>query len=175
MSDEAEFTDFVHAHSPALLRLAYYLTADRGLAEDLLQVTLTKTYLYWGRITTRDAVHAYARTTMVRTATAWWRRKSWRAEQVRDVVPDSTATREPDRSGEIDERERVLAAVRGLPARQRAVVALRFLEDYSEAETARLLGCSPGTVKSHSSRALKHLRRTLGEPVQSLDLLEEDR
>ncbi|MFC0623331.1 SigE family RNA polymerase sigma factor [Kribbella deserti] len=172
MSDEAEFTGFVHAYSAALLRLAFYLTADRGLAEDLLQVTLTKTFLAWHRIHDREAVHAYARRTMVRTATAWWRRRSWHGEQAHDVVPDTATT---DRYGEIDERARVLAAVRRLPARQRAVVALRFLEDYSEAETARLLGCSPGTVKSHSARALKQLRRTLADPVSMLELVEEGR
>ena len=69
MSTDDEFTDFVRAHSAGLLRTAYYLTGDRGLAEDLLQITLTKVYLQWHRIESRGAVLTYVRKTMVTTAT----------------------------------------------------------------------------------------------------------
>lgn len=166
--DDGEFTDFVRVHSRALLRTAYYLTGDRGLAEDLLQASLTKTYLHWHRIRSRGAEVAYVRKTMVNTSINWWRRMSWQAERPRDDLPAMVVE---DGTDAIDERAGLIEAVRRLPARQRAVVALRYLEDLSEAETARLLGCSPGTVKSNTSRALKRLRSELNE--SALELVEE--
>ena len=165
---DAEFTDFVRAQSPALLRTAFYLTGDAGLAEDLLQASLTKVYLHWSKIDAREAAAAYARRTMINTATSWWRRFSWQREKPRDDVPD---LQNRDEYGELDERTDLIATLRRLPARQRAVLALRFLEDLSEAETARLLGCSPGTVKSQTSRALAKLRADLTAPT----FVEEDR
>jgi RNA polymerase sigma-70 factor (sigma-E family) len=171
MSDaDGEFTDFVRTHSPALLRTAFYLTGDPGLAEDLLQTTLTKVYLHWSKIDSRTAAPAYARRTMINTATSWWRRFSWHKEKPRDDVPDLHG---PDEYADMDERAHLLATLRRLPARQRAVVALRFLEDLSEAETARLLGCTPGTVKSQTSRALTRLRQDL--TADYYHLVEEDR
>lgn len=170
--DDADFTEFVQAHSAALLRTAYYLTSDRGLAEDLLQATLAKTYLRWSRIESGAASYAYARKVMVHIASSWWRRMAWRAERPRDDVPELS---QPADTEAVEERARVLAGVRRLPAKQRAVIALRFLEDLSEAETARLLGCSPGTLKSHTSRALKRLRTELADDPNALELVEEGR
>lgn len=167
---DAEFTDFVRAQSPALLRTAFYLTGDPGLAEDLLQTTLTKVYLHWPKIDARSAAPAYARRTMVNTATSWWRRYAWHREKPRDDVPDRNG---PDEYDGLDERAHLIATLRRLPARQRAVVALRFLEDRSEAETARLLGCTTGTVKSQTSRALARLRQDL--KADTYHLIEEDR
>jgi RNA polymerase sigma-70 factor (sigma-E family) len=162
-ADDREFTEFVRVHSAALLRTAYFLTGDRGLAEDLLQSTLTRTYLRWHRIEHRGAELSYARKTMASTAVTWWRRMSWHAERPRDDLPPLPVE---DGTAEVDERAGIVAAVRRLPPRQRAVVALRYLEDLSEAETARLLGCSAGTVKSQASRALKTLRRELSGTVE---------
>lgn len=168
--DESAFTEFVRARSPALLRTAYLLTGDRGLAEDLLQTALAKTYVAWGRIRDPEAVEHYVRRTLVTTATSWWRRKSWHAERPTGVSAGVDVVHPTE---DIEERDRVWAAVRSLPARQRAVVVLRFYADQSEAHTAELLGCSKGTVKSHSARALATLRARLGEAVPATSAEEE--
>jgi RNA polymerase sigma-70 factor (ECF subfamily) len=156
--DEA-FTAFVSARSRSLLRTAYLLTGDHGLAEDLLQTALTKTYLAWGRIRDRDAVEAYVRQTMITTQTSWWRRR-WRGETPTETLPETTYDAATATS---DERVRVFPHLRALPARQRAVIVLRYYEDLPEAEIARLLGCTPGTVKSQAHRALATLRERLAE------------
>ncbi|MBA3618675.1 MAG: SigE family RNA polymerase sigma factor [Acidothermales bacterium] len=169
-ADDADFRDFVAVRSRALLRTAYLLTGDYQLAEDLLQTALTKTYLAWGRIRDRGAVEAYVRTTMVTTQTSWWRTR-WRRESPVDHVPDLPTS---DGAEAADDRELVRQHLRGLPTRQRAVVVLRYYDDLSEAEIARILGCSTGTVKSHASRALATLRlRRAAEQVADASLGEE--
>lgn len=158
-ADDA-FRAFVAARSPALLRTACLLVGgDWALAEDLLQTALTKTYLSWHRIADRGAVEAYVRTTLATTATSWWRRK-WHGERSTGELPEGIG---PDGSVLADERDALWRHVRRLPPRQRAVLVLRFYEDLSEAETARMLGVSPGTVKSSTSRALTALRTALAE------------
>lgn len=157
---EQEFRDFVAARSPALLRTSYLLTGgDWALAEDLLQVALTKTYLAWGRIRDKGAVEAYARAALATTATSWWRRR-WHGKRPTEVLPDVVGQ---DRFAPVDERDALWQHVRTLPAKQRAVLVLRFYEDLSEADVARVLGIAPGTVKSSTSRALATLRTRLGE------------
>lgn len=158
--DESAFSDFVQARSTALLRTAYLLTGDRGLAEDLLQTALAKTYVAWERIRDPEAVESYVRRILVTTATSWWRRKAWQAERPTGVTFDRAVNSEAD---QIDERDRVWSAVKCLPAGQRAVVVLRFYEDQSEAEIARLLGCSTGTVKSQCAKAMTKLRTQFGD------------
>lgn len=155
---EDDFRDFVAARSPALLRTSYLLSGgDWALAEDLLQSALVKAYLSWGRIRDQNAREAYVRRTLVTTATSWWRRR-WHGERVTDVLPERPG---PDDGRLVDERDALWQLVLRLPVRQRAVLVLRFYEDLSEAETARTLGLSPGTVKSHTSRALASLRAEL--------------
>lgn len=165
---DREFREFVTGRSPALLRTAYLLGGDWATAEDLLQVALTKTYLAWLRLGTIEAVEPYARRVLVNTATSWWRRR-WHGERPTDVLPDMPAS---DGLDERLERDRLWRHVVTLPARQRAVLVLRFYEDQSEAETARLLGVSVGTVKSQCARALASLRARLAaegiEPAASL-------
>jgi RNA polymerase sigma-70 factor (sigma-E family) len=165
---DRQFRDFVTSRSPALLRTAYLLGGDWATAEDLLQVALTKTYLAWLRLGTIDAVEPYARRVLVNTATSWWRRR-WHGERPTEVLPDLPAS---DGLDERLERDRLWRHVISLPARQRAVLVLRFYEDQSEAETARLLGVSVGTVKSQCARALGTLRLRLAsegiEPAAGL-------
>ena len=153
------FTAFVAARSRSLLRTAYLLTGDHGLAEDLLQTALTKTYLAWGRIRDRDSLEGYVRQTMITTHTSWWRRR-WHGETPTETLPESTYDASTETS---DERVRVFPHLKALPARQRAVIVLRYYEDLSESEIARLLGCTPGTVKSQAHRALTTLRQRLAE------------
>jgi RNA polymerase sigma-70 factor (sigma-E family) len=155
---EEEFRDFVAARSGALLRTAYLLAGDWATAEDLLQTTLTKTYLAWKRLGGIEAIEPYARRVLVNTSTSWWRRR-WHGERPTEVLPERAGVDEIEQQLDRDALWRHLSA---LPARQRAVLVLRFYEDMSEAQTAALLEISPGTVKSQTSRALGTLRRRLG-------------
>jgi RNA polymerase sigma-70 factor (sigma-E family) len=156
---DVDFRQFVAARSAALLRTAYLLVGDWASAEDVLQTALTKTYLAWRRLGEIEAVEAYARRVLVTTATSWWRRR-WHGERPTDVMPDRAS---PDHIDEHIERQALWRHVRSLPARQRAVLVLRFYEDLTEVETARILGVTVGTVKSQCARALAGLRVSLGE------------
>lgn len=158
---EAEFRDFVTGRSASLLRTAYLLTGDWGQAEDLLQITLTKVYLAWGRIREREAVEAYARRTLVNTSTSWWRRR-WHHEQPTERMPETVVG---DTTSASADRDELWEYVLRLPIRQRAVLVLRFYEDMSEADTAATLGITTGTVKSQTARALAFLRSRLTEPA----------
>jgi RNA polymerase sigma-70 factor, ECF subfamily len=156
---EAQFREFVSARSAALLRLAYLVCGDLGLAEDLLQTTLTRTYLAWRRIDGIDSLDAYSRRVLLNTATSWWRRR-WRGERPTLEMPERPVS---DRVDQMAERDAMWRLLGRLPTRQRAVIVLRYYEDLSEADIALQLGLSVGTVKSHASRALATLRAHLGE------------
>lgn len=151
---EAEFAEFVRARYPRLLRTTYLLVGDRGLAEDLVQSGLLKTLGAWDRLTRTEAAEAYTRTTIVRLAGRWGRRR-WRGEIPTSHLPDTGTTAAPDVVLTVDVRR----ALAGLPWEQRAVLVLRYFDDLSEADIAAALGCSVGTVKSRASRALTTLRR----------------
>jgi RNA polymerase sigma-70 factor (sigma-E family) len=152
---EDEFREFVLARSPALLRFAYALAGDRGLAEDLLQVALLKTYRQWRRLRDTDNPDAYVRRVMANQRISWWRRR--RVTEADRPVPDGAAPPDPGP----EQRDELWQALRQLPPRTRAVVVLRYWEDLSETEVARILGCSIGTVKSQASRGLSRLRAVL--------------
>ena len=146
------FDQFVAARSTVLLRTAYLLTHDHGLAEDLLQTSLTKAWFAWSRIS--DSPEAYVRKVLFNTYATWWRRK-WNGEHATEDLPDAgVADGVEESSAGIDLWE----AMDRLPRRQRAVVVLRYFEDLTEAQTAEILGCSVGTVKSQCSKALAKLR-----------------
>jgi len=157
-SDE-QYTEFVHASWPALYRTAFLMLGDRGLAEDLVQTALAKTYVSWGKVRDLEAARAYARTTMVNTAASWFRRRSWRNEQPTEHVRERASDDDPS------VRPALMEALAQLAPRQRAVVVLRFYDDLSVADTAHALGCAEGTVKSQTSDALARLRTLLGEAV----------
>jgi RNA polymerase sigma-70 factor (sigma-E family) len=156
-ADEEAFRGFVAARSVALLRTGYLLVGDVGRAEDLLQTALVKTYLAWSRIRDTSSIEGYVRRTMVTTATSWWRGRRYR-ERVVDQVPEVATT---DGVADLVERDAMWEHLQVLPAKQRAVIVLRFYEGMAEAEIADVLGISRGTVKSHTSRALAALRRRL--------------
>ena len=156
-SDDDDFTELVQASWPGLYRSAYLLVGDRGLAEDLAQTALTKTYVAWSRIEDRSAARAYAQRTLINTASSWFRKRGWRNERPAAVLSEGSDSRHPGA------RVEVMEALAQLPPRQRAVVVLRYYEDLSVAETADALGCSTGTVKSQTSDALAKLRTLLGE------------
>ena len=152
MADEAEFDAFVVAWSQALLRTAYYLTRDEGRAEDLLQTALTKAWFAWRRID--GPPEAYVRRVLVTTSASWWRRR-WTREAPRAILPERAAPE--SLQGPADGQD-LWDAIGHLPPRQRAVVVLRYIEDRTEVETAQLLDCSVGTVKSQCAKALAKLR-----------------
>lgn len=154
-----DFRSYVTHRSPALLRTAYLLTGNRADAEDLLQTSLAKTYLAWDRIREREALDGYVRRVMVNTQTSFWRRRRV-DERPTDDLPEGPAGR--DATADSDLHDALWTALASLPRKQRAAVVLRYYEDLSEAETARVLGVSVGTVKSSTSRALAKLREDSG-------------
>ena len=165
--DDDAFAELVHASWPSLYRTAHLLLGDRAEAEDLVQTALAKTYASWASVRSVEAAPAFARTVLHNTAASWFRRRSWRNERPTEVLPE--VAHHPDPS----DRPAVLAALRGLPRRQRAVVVLRYYEDLSVADTARALGCSEGTVKSQTFDALQRLRVLLGDSAVA-DALTKD-
>jgi RNA polymerase sigma-70 factor (sigma-E family) len=151
------FAQFVAVRYAELLRTAYLLTGSPHAAEDLLQSCLLKVMPRWDEI--EDPV-SYLRRAMVNQRTSRWRRL--RRELLSERIPDTVV---PDPAGGLADRTTLLAGLAGLPERMRAVVVLRYWEDLSEAETAELLRCSTGTVKSQASRGLARLRAFLGDPM----------
>ncbi|MFC4786651.1 SigE family RNA polymerase sigma factor [Nocardioides sp. MAHUQ-72] len=152
---EQEFTEFFSVHGPGLRRTAYLVVRDWHLAEDLTQQGMAKLYAVWSR--TRPATRtAYARKVVVNECLSHLRRRR----------PESPTDQLPDRPGEEPTTGLDLgAALAVLPARQRAIVALRFLDDLPVAEVAELLGVAEGTVKSQTARALGTLRTHLPELI----------
>jgi RNA polymerase sigma-70 factor (sigma-E family) len=152
MASDIEFDAFVATRSPALLRTAYLLVQDLHLAEDLLQSSLIKAWFAWKRI--NGDPEPYVRRILVTTSVSWWRQR-WTHETPTAVIPEKGTL---DRSEWPQYGGEAWAALGRLPRRQRAVVVLRYVEDRTEAETADLLGCSVGTVKSQCSKGLAKLR-----------------
>ncbi|WP_380283129.1 SigE family RNA polymerase sigma factor [Kitasatospora purpeofusca] len=152
-----DFEEFVAARSPRLLRMAWLLTGDPHLAEDLLQTALAKVWPRWEQISI-DRPEAYVRRVLVNSHVSWWRRR-WHGELPHEQLPEPPTVADP--FDDVVLGQVVAAAVRALPARQRAVVVLRFFEDLSVEDTAEALGCTTGTVKSQTHRALKALRGRL--------------
>lgn len=152
--DSAEFTLFVRARGPALIRTAYLLVGDQHLAEDLVQTALAKTHLAWRRLHKAGNAEAYTRKIMYHQVISWWRRHRSR-EVITDAIPEPRVID----ADFVPLRMTMRAALDVLPPKQRAVIVLRFYEDLTERETAEQLGCSIGTVKSNTARALQRLRR----------------
>jgi RNA polymerase sigma-70 factor (sigma-E family) len=153
--DRQEFAKFAAARSGTLIRLAYVLTADQHAAEDLLQTALTRAAARWGRI--HGAPEAYVRQIMYREQVSSWRRRARRREVTMADPPDQAAGPVASAEARLDVQE----ALRALPAGKRAVLVLRYLEDLPEAQVADILGCSVGTVRSQTHKAITQLRSVL--------------
>lgn len=155
MSWESDYADYFTARSVPLRRLAFTLSGDWHLADDLVQHTFLQLYRHWRRVegTTLDA---YTRRVLVNAFLS--HRRKYKREQVVAAPPDTAAR------GDEDPGDDIGAALAALPPRQRALVVLRHLEDMSVADAAQLLGISEGTVKSQTSRALDKLRVALAQP-----------
>jgi RNA polymerase sigma-70 factor (sigma-E family) len=164
-ASDQDFRDWAGGCRGGLRRTAYLLSGDWFLADDLVQDTLVRVYRAWPRLERSGDVGGYARRVLLNLYLDD-RRRPWRRERPTDQVPE----RAPSADGNVDVRDRLLDALRQIPARQRAVLVLRFWEDLSIEQTAQTLGTSAGTVKSQSSRGLTTLRRTLVEQGLSADL-----
>ena len=160
VTDSLDFADFVRQRSAPMLRTAWVLTGgDWALAEDLAQAAFSQVWRHWTRIAVMEAPEAYAQKVMLNTFLSW-RRRRWTAEistERFDVSPVTTGG-----FATVDMRQVLRHALGQLTARQRAVIALRYFEDRSETETAAIMGCTVGTVKSQASRAIAKLRKHPG-------------
>jgi RNA polymerase sigma-70 factor (sigma-E family) len=163
---EGEFVEYYNAQARQLRRTAFLLCGDWHLAEDLTQIVFTKLYQSWSRIENRDAVDGYARRTLLRVFLDE-RRRPWRREF--STVPGS-ASLDAVTQAEMPAGEGAVlrTALLKVPERRRAVLVLRFWLDLSIEQTAELLGCSTGTVRSQASRGLNDLRRVLGRDLDEL-------
>lgn len=150
---DEDFSAFATSRWPGLVRLAFGLTGDRWLAEDMAQTALARAYVSWRRVSRADDPDAYLRRILVNASHRRFRRRRV-AEQPGD--PPETPVDGP--ADLVGERAALLAALRELPPRQRAVIVLRYWADLTDAQIAAALGCSPGTVRSQLSRALAKLR-----------------
>ena len=158
MDREDDFRQYVAGRQRALLRTAWLLTGDWGAAEDLVQTALVRAWPHWGRIGGGRGADAYVRKIMLNTSTDW-RSRRWRGEIPTGDLPEAAGQGRPDAGDAAAVQQALLAAVRTLPPRQRAVVVLRYFDDLPEDEVATIMGCSVGTVKSQASRAIATLRR----------------
>ena len=155
-----DFEAYVRASQAKHKRLAFLLTGDLHSAEDLLQAAYAKLYPKWDKVRTYDAPDAYLRKVMLSVRTSLWRRHKNREWTV-EALPELGGV--ADHADGIAQSQALLKALGELPERQRAAVVLRHWCDQSEAETAAIMSCSPGTVKSNTSKGLAHLRRALGQ------------
>jgi RNA polymerase sigma-70 factor (sigma-E family) len=168
--DLDEFTSFVTSSSAALFRLAALLTGgDAHAAQDLVQDAFSDTYLRWHRIKEGGARVAYTRRILVRAASRRWRRA---AADRHHLAALPRIDYVPGHADQVDTQQDLWAALGDLSARQRAVVVLRYYEGLTEAQTAEVLGCSVGAVKSHASRALRSMRERLGGTAYVIEEVE---
>jgi RNA polymerase sigma-70 factor (sigma-E family) len=151
------FAEFVAVRSTSLVQFGYLLTGDRQLAEDLLQSALLTVAQRWTKVS--DPL-AYTKRSMVNETVSWWRRRKIREQPIDGVAERASGD---DTAESVVRREVFVRALRRLTPKQRAVLTLRFYEDMSEVDTAEVLGCSVGTVKSQSNYALKKLRELAPE------------
>jgi RNA polymerase sigma-70 factor (sigma-E family) len=164
-SDQDSFQEFVETRWGGLLRMAFLLVGDAGHAEDLVAEVCTRLWFVWPRL--RDeAPDAYARRALTNAATSW-RRRRWHGERPVAGFPDRSTVEDLGR--DVVERDALRRALSALPARQRAAVVLRVVEDLSEADVARAMGCSVGTVKSLTSRGMARLRLTRPDDAELSD------
>lgn len=157
---DRRFSEYFASRSSAFLGTAFLLCGNWHRAEDLVQTSFMKLYRAWHRISAHEVLDAYTRQILVRTFLnekrgGFLRREQVTGEQTDDVAPEA---------GSPEDRMVVLHALTTLPPRQRAALVLRFWEDMSVEETAKVLGCSAGTVKSQTARGLANLRCAIPDP-----------
>lgn len=152
-ADESAFREYVTARMDSLRRMAYLLCRDWHTADDLVSISLGKLYRHFSRVKDDPRLDGYVRQIILRT---WFneRRRAWRREEPTDELPEVGSA---PHHGVVDRAE-LLDLLGGMPPRRRAAVVLRFYCDLSVEETAQILGCTTGTVKSQTARGLETLR-----------------
>jgi RNA polymerase sigma-70 factor (sigma-E family) len=159
---ERQFHAFFNAEGESLRRLGVWLTGDADKGADLAQEAMARTYRHWGRIKNEDP-GPYARRTLVNLVRSAHRRNVVERRYL-ETHPRDPSIAESS-SGQVDDFIRIAQALKSLPPIRRAAIVLRFYEDMSEAEIARVLDRPIGTVKSDIHRALAKLRPLLDEPA----------
>jgi RNA polymerase sigma-70 factor (sigma-E family) len=155
----ADLESFLAERGKPLLRTAILLTGSREAGEDLLQAALERLLGHWRTI--EGSPEGYLRRTLYHLATDGWRRqRAWRKQLT--LLQSTADLAAEDRTAQVDLRDALVRLLVQLPPRQRAVIVARYWEQLSEAETAQILGCSVGTVKSATSRGLDRLRQLSG-------------
>jgi RNA polymerase sigma-70 factor (sigma-E family) len=144
------------------------MVGDVGLAQDLVQEALIRTYVAWPRLRDQANAEAYTRRAITTIAIDWSRRRARSAERPSDRPPDSAT---PDHAAGVDEQTWLWQCLLRLPIRQRVAIVLRYYDDLTEAQTAQAMGCAVGTVKSTVSAGMARLRALVGA---SLTLQEPD-
>jgi len=160
--------EFARTRAQCLLRFTRVLTGDMGLAEDIVQDVLIRLYRRANKLDGIENLDAYARRIAVHEYASWGRR--WFRIRPSASVPELED--EPDHARQLDDRDLLSRELRELPRQQRAVLVLRYYAGLSDAEISQELGCSPGTVRSHASRALATLRiqipRTTHDSIEAI-------
>ncbi len=165
--DREQFEEFMTSRWAGLVRLAFGLTGDRWLAEDLAQTALANAYAAWWRVRRADDPDAYVRRILINASKSRFRHARVREQPRAAEIPGAATTAagteaaagpDADPAATVAERSALLAALAALPPRQRAVVVLRYWEDLTDVQAAALLGCSASTVRSQAARALAKLR-----------------
>jgi RNA polymerase sigma-70 factor (sigma-E family) len=155
---EDDFREFVVVQWQPLRRVAYLVLGDWDDADDVVQTVLQRMHRHWRRITSGDTTDAYARRAVVNEAISCGRRRTRRLALL--VSQPDTA---PDAYALVEARDELWRALLTLPPRMRATLVLRYFEDLSEAETAAVLECSVGSVKSQCSRGLQRLSQVVDD------------
>ena len=157
-ADEAGYREYVIHRLDGFRRTAFLLCGDWHQADDLVSIALVKLLRHWRRVSVMEQPDAYVRRVLLR---AWLdeRRRPWRRERPMEAVPDQAA--DPANVNAYVERTAILSHLAELPPRRRAVLVLRYFCDLSVEQTAAALGCTEGTVKSQTARALDTLRARL--------------
>jgi RNA polymerase sigma-70 factor (sigma-E family) len=162
-SQAGRLGDLYREHAEAALRLAYLLTGDQGLAEDLVQEAFVRVAGRFAHLRDRDAFGAYLRRAVVNLANSHFRRRRVERAYLTRAQADAAVRSGAGLAGaSVEDRDELWLALGGLPQRQRAAIVLRYYEDLSEARIAELLQCRPGTVKSLLSRGLEAMRTEIG-------------
>lgn len=157
MGEQIGYQEYVRARAGRLFQTAYFICGNWHDAQDLVQTSLAKVYVAWNRIEKQENTDAYVRAVMMRTYLSHRRLKRSSELPVDDFGPTPAAAEDQDL------RLTLLAALRELPPRNRAVVVLRYLEGHSVEEVARMTGSTAASVKSRTSRSLTLLRDSLGD------------
>ncbi|MBE1485536.1 sigma-70 family RNA polymerase sigma factor [Plantactinospora soyae] len=153
---DAEYTEYVRGGLAQWRRTAYLMCGNWDSGDDIVQRVLTELYRNWPRARRADNLNALVRTMLLRRLIDD-RRRGWARVRLTDLLPDRPAPAEPDPADRLD----LVAALRQVAPRQRAVLVLRFFQDLTVEETAQVLNCAPGTVKSQTAKGLATLRRLL--------------